>query len=371
MCNWDALKENANRKRTKNARILYFCQEQRKNYRDGKKPHAQTVAWSYDVEGHAQKCVERCCELAYKKVEQLHKVSHPCLDVHQFKKEELDSVGGLSAVFSQFCLESLFLARIGRPDILWSVNNLARSVSKWTEACDQRLARLISCVHHTNDYRQYLMWETRHSIADWVWFKTLTLLEILRIQSQPHEVSCVFLEAERLFQSAGCARNERQFLIAPQNLKSFLWMLDYVWMGYRLLTYGTLIEVLRTTKDNIQPGHTSSGKLEQTQPNHTGHKETWAVFDSKTKTQHVTRKQKVDRLTDHVPTNTRSSQGESQLYIFVDNEAVIKMRIKGRSPTVMHVSEPTESLLIDCLIGSTWTPKSKSNVDTKTNLLTF
>ena len=23
------------------------------------KPHAQTVAWSYDMEGHAQKCVER------------------------------------------------------------------------------------------------------------------------------------------------------------------------------------------------------------------------------------------------------------------------------------------------------------------------
>ena len=26
------------------------------------KPHAKTVAWSYDMEGHAQKCVERYCE---------------------------------------------------------------------------------------------------------------------------------------------------------------------------------------------------------------------------------------------------------------------------------------------------------------------
>ena len=32
------------------------------------------------------------------------------------------------------------------------------------------------------------------------------------------------------------------------------------------------------------------------------------------------------------------SQGESQLYIFEDNEAVIKMMIKGRSPTMRHVS---------------------------------
>ena len=41
-------------------------------------PHAKTVAWSYDMEGHAQKCVERYCELA-NKTEQLYKVSSPCL----------------------------------------------------------------------------------------------------------------------------------------------------------------------------------------------------------------------------------------------------------------------------------------------------
>ena len=52
------------------------------------KPRAKTSAWSYDVEGHARKCVERCCELANKKKEQPYKVSHPCLDDHQINKEE-------------------------------------------------------------------------------------------------------------------------------------------------------------------------------------------------------------------------------------------------------------------------------------------
>ena len=33
--------------------------------------HAQTVAWSYDMEGHARKCVERYLKLANKKAEQL------------------------------------------------------------------------------------------------------------------------------------------------------------------------------------------------------------------------------------------------------------------------------------------------------------
>ena len=49
----------------------------------------------------------------------------------------------------------LYLARIGRPDILWSVNKLARSITKWTKACDKRLNRLISNIHHTCEYKQY------------------------------------------------------------------------------------------------------------------------------------------------------------------------------------------------------------------------
>ena len=51
--------------------------------------------------------------------------------------------------------QCLYLARIGRPDILWSVNKLARSIRKWTKACDKRLNRLISYIHHTCEYRQY------------------------------------------------------------------------------------------------------------------------------------------------------------------------------------------------------------------------
>ena len=63
--------------------------------------------------------------------------------------------GEVSQVCSQIVLTCLYLARIGRPDILWSVNKLAQSVTLWTGACDERLARLISHTHHTNDYRQH------------------------------------------------------------------------------------------------------------------------------------------------------------------------------------------------------------------------
>ena len=50
-------------------------------------------------------------------MEQLFKVSSPCLDDHLFKKEELESVGELSKVCSQMVLKCLYLARIGTPDI--------------------------------------------------------------------------------------------------------------------------------------------------------------------------------------------------------------------------------------------------------------
>ena len=55
----------------------------------------------------------------------------------------------------------LYLARIGQPDTLWSVNKLARSVTKRAQACDRRLARLISYIHHTSDFRQCFHVETR------------------------------------------------------------------------------------------------------------------------------------------------------------------------------------------------------------------
>ena len=131
-----------------------------------------TSSWSYDLEGHAKKCVERYCELANKTTDQLYKVATQCLDDHQFKEEEIGSIVELSTVCSQIVLKCLYLACLGEPDILWSVNNLARAVTKWTKACDTRLARLISYIHHTCYYNNIVMSETQHNNADWDCFKT-------------------------------------------------------------------------------------------------------------------------------------------------------------------------------------------------------
>ena len=49
-----------------------------------------------------------------------------------------------------------------------------------------------------------------------------------------------------------------------------------------------------------------------------------------------------------VPSNVQSARQEALLYVFEDNEAVIKMIIKGRSPKMRHVSR-THRVALDWL----------------------
>ena len=76
---------------------------------------------------------------------------------------------------------------------------------------------------------------------------------------------------------------------------------------------------------------------------------------------------------DSVPSNVQSARQEALLYVFEDNEAVIKMIIKGEeSYNETMFPEPTELLSIGCSIESIWIPKSKSNTSTpKTNSQTY
>ena len=55
---------------------------------------------------------------------------------------------------------------------------------------------------------------------------------------------------------------------------------------------------------------------------------------------------------DHVPSSVTHSGSNVMLYVFDDDDdAVIRMIIKGRSPTMRQYQEPTESLRIGCLTG--------------------
>ena len=100
--------------------------------------------------------------------------------------------------------------------------------------------------------------------------------------------------------------------------------------------WDVVIEVSRSSNSTESPIHGAAGNCSRThksKPRQKGNRD-------------------VDQLShvDHVTTNSHSSQGESQLYISEDNEVVIKMIIKGRSPTMRHISR-THRVALDWLCG--------------------
>ena len=66
-------------------------------------------SWSYDMTGHAKKCVERYCELAKKTTQQLYKVSIPCIDDNNCKEEELKICRRIVKSILSNCSEMLVL----------------------------------------------------------------------------------------------------------------------------------------------------------------------------------------------------------------------------------------------------------------------
>ena len=177
------------------------------------------------------------------------------------------------------------------------------------------------------------MCEILLSNADWDCFRTLTLREILKIQNPLLEEHCAFSEVIHLFQQVGCARNKHQFLTAQQNLRLSLWTRDWDWMVCPLWNYVILFLFLEICLVfQIERGNL------------------WMV---------KTNLWKIDAMKDidSVPSNVQSASREALLYVFEDNEAVIKMIMKGTSPTMRHVSR-THRVALDWLFD-------RINFDTK------
>ena len=288
--------------------------------------------------GHAKKCAERYCELANKTTQQLYKVSTPCIDDHHFKEEETKSVGELSHVCSQIVLKCLYLARIGRPDILLSVNKFARSITKWTKACDKRLNRLISYIHHTCEYKQYChVFNTAKQCRLGLFQDSDFAGDLEDSKSTSGGTLCVSGSHTFVPISWMC---KKQTSVSHSSTESEIISLD---TGLRLdgLPALELWDLIVSVLGNISRVSDRSGKLES--DDHKHHKS----------------HNKIDVMKDidAVPSNVQSARQEALLYVFEDNEAVIKMIIKGRSPTMRHVSR-THRVALDWLFD-------RINLDTK------
>ena len=162
------------------------------------------------------------------------------------------------------------------------------------------------------------MWETLPNNADWDCFKTPILQGILRIQNLHQVEHCVFSEAMRLFQSVGCVRNKLQFSHCSTE-----------WVLIVAVLHGN------TYQSNQERGDPCTNLVRVNPHKLPTRKKFHGVVND------------LDNV-EFIPSNVQSSHQEASLCVFEDNEAVIKMIIKGRSPTMRHVSR-THGVALDWL----------------------
>ena len=290
-------------------------------------------SWSYDMAGHAKKCVKRYCELANKTTQHLYKVSTPCIDDHHFKEEEMKSLGELSQVCSQIVLKCLYLARIRRPDILWSVNKLARSITKLTKACDKRLNRLISKIYHTCEYKQYCHVGNTAKQCRLGLFQDSDFAGDLEDSKSTSEGKLCILGSHTFVPISWMCK--KQTAVSHSSTESEVISLD---TGLRLdgllalELWDLMVLVLGNT---FQIPDRSGQNVVNCDKSHRSNKRSQGMIN-------------VLNNVDCVHSNVKFSHQEALLYVFEDNEAVIKMIIKGRSPTMRHVSR-THRVALDWL----------------------
>ena len=150
------------------------------------------------------------------------------------------------------------------------------------------------------------MWEILPSNADWDCSRILILREILKIQkSISGGTSCIF--GSRTFVPISWMSTESEIISLDTGLR-----LD----GLPVLE---LWDLIVSVLGNVS--HISDGTGQPVNGKNKSHNKIDVVKDI-----------------DLVPSNVQSASREALLYVFEDNEAVIKMFVKGRSPTTRHVS---------------------------------
>ena len=180
------------------------------------------------------------------------------------------------------------------------------------------------------------MWEMRLNIFYWSYLKIQTLQRFLKTQNQLQaEFLCIFGSRTYVPISWMC---KKQTAVSHSSTESEIIFLD---AGLRkdglpaLDLWDLVIEALGMTHKIPKPPQACT-------------QETSVEIQSTHKIKQVL-DQNVDLTNvDQVPSSAHLSEKESQLYIFEDNEAVIKMIIKGRSPTMRHVSR-THRVALDWL----------------------
>ena len=255
-------------------------------------------------------------------------------------------------------LKCLFLARIGRPDILWSVKKLARALKKngQTKTSDKLLARVISYFHHTCEFKHYChVGNIAQQFRSGSFQDSDFAGDLEDSKSTTGGTLCIFGSHTFVPISGMC---KKQTSVSHSSTESKIISTQvYAWMETAVDLWDLVIELCHSAPNliNKTKDQKTQGNLSQNTKLH--------VKKKQIPTKHINLD--LDN-NDHVSSNARSSRFGATLYVFEDNEAVIKMIIKGRSPTMRHVPR-THRVALDWLFERiNQDPKIEiRNIDTK------
>ena len=202
------------------------------------------------------------------------------------------------------------------------------------------------------------MWVILPNSADWDCFKTSDFAGDLE-DSKPTSggILCVFESHTSVPISWMC---KKQTSVSHSSTESEIVSLD---AGLRMdgipaLDLSDLIVAVfwNTNQNHTEQGDLLKNKREVRSPPHT-------IYKRKQSQRVINDLDNVD----FILSNVQSSHQEALLYVFEDNEAVIKMIIKGRSPTMRHVSR-THRVALDWLFDRINLDPKIKYIDTKNQL---
>ena len=219
------------------------------------------------------------------------------------------------------------------------MNKLARAITKWTKACDKRLNRLISYIHRTCEYTQFCyVGNTAKQCRLGLFQDSDFAGDLEESKSTSGGTLCIFGSHTSVPISCIC---KKQTSVSRSSTESEIISLD---AGLRLDgipaldLWDLIVAVLGNTNQNhTEQGDLLKNKREVRSPLHT-------IYKRKQSQRVINDLNNVD----FTPSDVQSSHQEALLYVFEDNEAVIKLIIKGRSPTMRHVSR-THRVALDWL----------------------
>lgn len=200
---------------------------------------------------------------------------------------------------------------------MWSVNMLAREVTRWTAACDRRLRRSISWMHHSGAHMQICYVGDKPSDCNLVRVSDASFAGDLKdSKSTSGGVLCLVDPNTYVPINWLC---KKQTAVSHSTSESEVIALD---AGVRmeglpaLLLSDLVIEVFEPRAKPVQAPKLSVAESDFLK------KQTYDMF----------------RSVDFVPPSLPITYGRAVLYILEDNDAVIKMCIKERSPSMKHVA---------------------------------